>query len=82
VHWLGEPILPPEVVERMTGDLRSVHDTVLHVEKELLKMRSPSYPVHVVKVPKGMGFVDNHPAEVFFIRFDDIFNLFHLRRLD
>jgi len=61
--------------------MRSVHDTVLHVEKELLKMKSPTYSVHVVKVPKGMGFVDINPAEVFFIRFDDIFNVFHLRRL-
>jgi hypothetical protein len=36
----------------------------------------------VVKVPPGVGFVDKYPAEVFFIRFDDIFNVFHLRRLD
>ena len=58
---MGEPILPPHVVQNMTGDMRSVHDTVLHVEKELLKMKSPTYPVHVVKVPKGMGFVDKKP---------------------
>ena len=35
----------------------------------------------MVKVPKGMGFVDKDPAEVFFLRFDDIFNMFHLKRL-
>ena len=81
IHWLGEPILPPHVVQNMTGDMRSLHDGVLQLEKDLLRMKSPTYPVFVVKVPKGMGFLDKSPAEVFFIRFDDIFNMFHLKRL-
>ena len=28
-----------------------------------------------------MGFVDNSPGDLFFLRFDDIFNMFHLKRL-
>jgi hypothetical protein len=53
---LGEPILPEHVISKMTGDMRSVHATVLHVEKDLLKMKSLSYLLHVAKVPTGMGF--------------------------
>ena len=77
----GEPILPPNVLKSLTGDMRSLHDSVLEVEKQLLQSKSPTYPVFVVKVPKGMGFVDKDPAEVFFLRFDDIFNMFHLKWL-
>ena len=33
-------------------------------------------------MPGGMGFVDNSPGDLFFLRFDDIFNMFHLKRLD
>jgi hypothetical protein len=81
IHWLGEPILPPEIVQTLTGDMRSLHDGVLQVERQLLGSKSPTYPVFVVKVPKGMGFLDKEPTEVFFLRFDDIFNMFHLKRL-
>ena len=28
-----------------------------------------------------MGFVDKSPGDVFFLRFDDIFKMFHLQRL-
>ena len=61
--------------------MRSLHDGVLQVEMQLLEMKSPTYPVFMVKVPKGMGFLDKSPAELFFLRFDDIFNMFHLKRL-
>ena len=75
-------MLPPRIVQIMTGDMRSVHDGVLQMEKELLKSSSPSYPLFMVRVPLGVGFVDKYPAELFFLRFDDIFNVFNLRRLD
>ena len=70
-HWLGEPILPQEVVSCMTGDMRSVHDTIRYLVEELLKSQSPSYPLHIVKVPKDMGFVDKNYGDVFFIRYDE-----------
>ena len=82
IHCIGQPILPAEVVSKLTGEMQSVHNTVLHLEEDLLKERHPSYPLFVAKVPSGVGFVDQHPAELFFIRFDDVFNVFHLRRLD
>ena len=61
--------------------MRSVHETVLYMEQELLKMKSLSYPLHVAKVPTGMGFVDQYPADLCFIRFDDIFNIFRMKSL-
>ena len=35
-----------------------------------------------VKVPKEVDFVQEAPVDVFFIAYEDIFNLFHSRRLD
>ena len=74
--------MPPEVLNVMTGEMRSVHDNIVHNEKQLLSMKHPSYPVYVVKVPRALGFVDTNPAEVFFIRYEDVFMVFHLGRLD
>ena len=81
IHWLGQPILPEEYRDKLSGPMRSLHDSVLTVEKQLLGMGSPTYPVFVARVPKNMGFVDKSPGDVFFLRFDDIFKMFHLQRL-
>lgn len=80
-HVLGQPMVHPEILKLLTGDMRSLHDSVLHLENDLLKSKTPSYPLHVAKVPAGYGFVDGYPADLIFIRFDDIFNLFNIRRL-
>ena len=61
--------------------MRSLHDYVLMVERQLLGMTSPTYPLFVARVPKNMGFVDKWGGDVFFLRFDDIFSMFHLHRL-
>ena len=75
-------MLPPEVVQILTADMRGLHDSILFIEKELLKSKSPTYPLFPVRVPLGVGFVDKYPAELFFLRFDDLFNVYNLRRLD
>ena len=77
----GQPILPPNLVDKLPGDLRSLHDSVLHLECGILQMKNPTYPVFMGRVPKGLGFVDTSPGDVFFLRFDDIFNMFHMKRL-
>lgn len=82
VHEIGQPMLPPEVVAVMGGDMRTIHDGILFKENELLREKHPSYPLYVVKVPRSVGFVDSNPAEVFFIRYEDIFRVFHLGKLD
>ena len=45
-------------------------------------MEALTYPVFIAKVPVGMGFIDYKPAYVFFLRFDDLFGMFHLKRLN
>ena len=36
----------------------------------------------MVNVPRGLSYVDTFPAEKFFLRFDYIFDMFHLKKLD
>ena len=81
-HVLGEPILPLESLHTEVGDLRSLHDIIYRTENRLLGMEAPTYPVFVAKVPVGMTFVDYKPTDVFFLRFDDLFGMFHLERLN
>jgi hypothetical protein len=33
-------------------------------------------------VPEGHGFIDTSPAEIFFVRYEDIYNLLHSNYLD
>ena len=80
-HVLGEPILPLSSLHTEFGFMRTLHDIILRTENHLLEMEAPTYPVFVVKMPVGMGFIDYNPADVFFLRFDDIFRLFHMKRL-
>jgi hypothetical protein len=55
---------------------------ILFLEEGLLKETNPSYPVFTVKVPADLGFVDDHPADIFFISYKDVFKLFNAKRLD
>ena len=32
-------------------------------------------------MPKGFGYVDSPPADIMFLRYDDIFDMFHMKRL-
>jgi len=80
-HVLGQPMLPKNHLEKLKGDLRSLHEDVWYVEECLLKDPNPGYPLYAAKVPKGFGFVDSFPGDVMFLRFDDIFDMYHLKRL-
>ncbi|KAK1609672.1 hypothetical protein QYE76_033345 [Lolium multiflorum] len=75
-------MLPAHVVDKLTPDMRNVHDTILMKEKLLLKERNPSYPIVIAKVPTGFGFVNTYPADLMFIRYEDIFRLLHMQQLD
>lgn len=71
------------MLKSLPTNLSSLHDAVLTKEKDLLKSRNdPNYPVFSVKVPTDFGFVDTFPADVFFLRFDHIFDMFHMKTLD
>src|SRR4051812_33641074 len=62
--------------------MQSVHNIILTLERMLLREKNPSYPVFMAKVPLNMGFINNVPADIIIMRFSEIFNLFHLKRLD
>jgi hypothetical protein len=81
LHHLGQPMLPEHVVKKLTPDMRSLHETVLHVENLLLKSKDPGYPLFVAKVPTGMNFVEKYPADLCFIRFNDIFSIYRMQAL-
>jgi hypothetical protein len=80
-HVAGEPMLLWDKYLTLPGDCKSLHDLILEEERRLICMESPTYPLFVAKVPKGLDFVDKHPAELFFLRFEDIFSMFHMSRL-
>jgi hypothetical protein len=57
-YVLGEPILSLKCLTIITRDIKSLHDSVITWEKDLLKMSSFSYPIFVVKVRLVcLGFV-------------------------
>ena len=80
-HIVDEPILPKASVEAIHGDLRRLHDNVLRREKSLIASENPGYPLYVVNVPRQRLYADTIPAEKFFLRFDYIFDMFHLKKL-
>ncbi|KAK1605397.1 hypothetical protein QYE76_029070 [Lolium multiflorum] len=61
--------------------MRSLHNQVQYLEKQLLKSKDPGYPLFVAKVPTGMNFVEKYPADLCFIRFNDIFSVFRMQML-
>ena len=69
-----------------TGQIRRskerLHDDVLRVEKDLIASKDPGYPLYVVNVPQQMSYVNGFPADKFFLRFDYIFDMFHVKKLD
>ena len=80
VHVAGSSILPHDVAATHHPDVRHLNEEVFKMEKTTL--RSRSYPVFAVKVPDIYNWVVKPPANVFYLRADDIFNLLHLMRLD
>ena len=60
--------------------MHSLHEAILMLEGLLLQDKEANYPVFTVKVPKDLDFVHEAPADLFFIAFEDVFNLFHSRR--
>ena len=83
VHEAGQPILSRELLHLADGCMLSLQNAILTLEGNLLKEEDPNYPVFTVKVPKDWAeFVHETPADLFFISYEDVFRLFHFRRLD
>ena len=81
VHVAGRPMLPRNMLGAATGAMRSLHDSVLSLEKRRLRENDVAYPVFVAKVPEGKGFVDSAVGGTIVLRFDDIFAMFNLHPL-
>ncbi|KAK1628148.1 hypothetical protein QYE76_002463 [Lolium multiflorum] len=81
-HEAGKPILSKDMEHLAGGLMLSLQHTIHYLESTLLKEKDPNYPVFSVKVPEDPNFVHEYPADIFFIAFEDVFNLFHWKRLD
>ena len=81
VHVAGRPMLPRNMIDVAAGSMRSLHDSVLALEKRRLSENDVAYPVFEAKVPEGKGFVDNAIRGTIFLKFDDIFAMFNLHPL-
>ena len=77
----GRPMLPTNLLNAATGAMRSLHDSVLSLEKRRLSQNDVPYPVSMAKVPEGKGFVDSAIGGTIVLRFDDIFAMFNLHPL-
>jgi hypothetical protein len=78
----GKPIMTDEQVANASGSMVNLMHDILFLEEGLLKETNPSYPVFTVKVPADVGFVDDHPTDIFFISYEDVFKIFNTKRLD
>ena len=74
-------MLPTNMLNAAIGAKRSLHDSVLSLEKRRLGENDVAYPVFVAKVPKIKGFMDNSIGGMIVLRFDDIFAMFNLHPL-
>ena len=73
-------MVPLDVLQLMSGDMKMLHDLVLTQELELLKIKDPTHPVFTDKVPEGIvGFCNEVLADLMFLRFDDIFKMFNMK---
>jgi hypothetical protein len=82
MHYLGSPMLPSEILKDMGATSRTCMTASCIWRTNFSERKNPKYPVHVVKVPTNVGFVDGYPGDPFFIRFEDIFRLLHMFRMD
>ena len=61
----------------------TLQKNIKFLEGGLLQDKDPNYPVFTVKVPEAdPNFVQGAPADIFFVAYEDVFNLFYWRRLD
>ena len=81
VHVAGRAMLPTNMLNAATGAMRSLHDSVLSLEKRRLREKDVAYPVFAAKVPEDKGFVDNFFGGTIVLRFDDIHAMLNLHPL-
>jgi hypothetical protein len=81
-HIAGQPMLIKGMLANAGDAIVNLHESIQYLEEHLLKEKNPRYPVYRIKVPEGHGFIDRAPADIFFVRYEDIYNVLHSKRLD
>ncbi|KAK1685060.1 hypothetical protein QYE76_045908 [Lolium multiflorum] len=81
-HDAGNPILPKNLEYLASGPMLPLQSSIQCLEGILLKDKDPNYPVFTIKVLEDPNFVLEDLADIFFVAFEDVFNLFHWRRLE
>ena len=51
-------------------------------EKSLLITKEPGYPLYAAQVPSGKLYVETWPASQFILRFDYIYDMLHMTKLN
>jgi hypothetical protein len=82
MHIAGQPKLTKEMLANAGGAIMNLHNSIQYLEERLLKGKNPGYPAYKIKVPEGHGFVDRSPTKIFFVWYEDIYNLLHSNHLD
>jgi hypothetical protein len=41
MHYLGEPMLPSDILKDMGGSIKDVHDSIMYLEDQLLREKNP-----------------------------------------
>jgi hypothetical protein len=82
MHIAGQPMLTKEMLANAGGVIVNLHNSIQYLEECLLQEKNLGYLVYTIKVPEGHGFVDTSPAEIFFVWYEDIYNLLHSNCLD
>ncbi|XP_073360718.1 uncharacterized protein [Aegilops tauschii subsp. strangulata] len=82
----GEPPLVPDdgapVEEANVDDFMEEEDDDPLKEKSLLISEKPGYPLYAAQVSVGKLYVERWPADKFILRFDYIYDMFHMTKLD
>ena len=82
-HVAGEPILPAKALEHiLNNDLKRLHEDVLASEKSLLTVAKLGYPLYAAQVSGGKLYVERWPTDKFILRFDYIYDMFHMTKLN
>jgi hypothetical protein len=81
MHVVGTPMLNDSLLAVTPSCMQSLHDAILTIETRRIREKDQSFLVFPVKVPVGLGFVDSAPADMFYLRFTDIFDMFQTHQL-
>ena len=82
-HVGGNSIIPSKALENiLNNDLRRLHEDVPAREKILLISENPGYPLYAAQVPGGRLYVERWPTDKFILRFDYIYDMFHMTKMD